>query len=188
MGREGLVPTKQGIRATTRTLCGVLATSGVTLRVSRGTDVTSSSRTVLGKRPLIVRKRDHRFPAPLEAYPVGQFGPQHGLSPALAWVAQRLFTRALERHGCMPSWKRALVKAGIISAVLGGRVGSGAWGRRQRAARGGRALARHALDHLRQISPLGVRTRMMNRMSREEQIAFAVAEVERMRRQGAHSF
>jgi hypothetical protein len=72
--------------------------------------------------------------------------------------------------------------AGIISAALGGRVGNGAWGRRQRAARGGRALARHALDHLRRISPLGVRTRTMNRMSRNEQIAFAVTEVARMRR------
>jgi len=50
------------------------------------------------------------------------------------------------------------------------------------ARRGGQALARHALEHLRRISPLGVRTRTMNRMSRDEQIAFAVAELERMRR------
>jgi hypothetical protein len=144
--------------------------------------MTSSSRTVHKQRPQIVRKRVRRFLAPLDAYPVGQFGPHHGLSPAQAWLAQRLFSRALQRHGRMAGWKRALVTAGIISAVLGGRVGNGAWGRRQRAARGGRALARHALDHLRRISPLGVRTRTMNRMSRDEQIAFAVTEVARMRR------
>jgi hypothetical protein len=48
-------------------------------------------------------------------------------------------------------------------------------------------LARHALDHLRRISPLGVWTRIMNRMSREEQIAFAMAEVARVRRHGTAS-
>ena len=55
------------------------------------------------------------------------------------------------------------------------------------ARRGGQTLARHAPDHLQRISRVGVRAKQVKRMSREEQIAFAVAEVERIRRQGANS-
>lgn len=55
------------------------------------------------------------------------------------------------------------------------------------ARRGGQALARHVSDHLRRISPLGVRTRTMSRMSRDEQIAFTVAEVSKTRRHGTAS-
>ena len=78
-------------------------------------------------------------------------------------------------------FRRALRIAGIVSAVKRGVVGNSRWGWSMLARRGGQTLARHALDHLRRISALGVRTRTMNRMSRDEQIAVAVAEVARVR-------
>ena len=122
-----------------------------------------------------------------DSYSVGHFGPQHGLTPKQAWLAQRLLNRANERRplrgsGRSVRFRHALRIAGIVSAVKRGVVGNSRWGRSMLARRGGQALARHALEHLRRISPLGVRTRTMNRMSRDEQIAFAVAELERMRR------
>src|SRR6185503_10996209 len=74
----------------------------------------------------------------------------------------------------------------LWSAECSGRNPERAWGRRQRTARGGRALARRALDHLRRIAPLGVRTKAMNRMTRDEQIAFAVSDMARMRGHPGH--
>ena len=127
-----------------------------------------------------------------DEYAVGCFGPQHGLSPEQAWLAQRLLNRASQRRplrgsGLGVRFRRALRIAGIVSAVKRGVVGNSRWGRSMLARRGGRTLARHAMDHLRRISRVGVRAQQVKRMSREEQIAFAVAEVERMRRQGAQS-
>lgn len=127
-----------------------------------------------------------------ESYSVGHFGPQHGLTSRQAWIAQQLLNRANERRplrgsGRSVRFRRALRIAGIVSAVKRGVVGNSRWGRSMLARRGGQTLARHALDHLRRISPLGVRTRTINRMSRDEQIAFAVAEVERVRRHGTDS-
>ena len=122
-----------------------------------------------------------------DAYSVGHFGPQHGLTPGQAWIAQQLLNRANQRRpfrgsGRSVRFRRALRIAGIVSALKRGVVGNSRWGRSMLARRGGQTLARHALDHLRRISALGVRTRTMNRMSRDEQIAFAVAEIERVRR------
>ena len=129
---------------------------------------------------------------PADAYPVGHFGPQYGLSPAQAWLAQRLLSRAngrrpLRGSGRSVRFRQALRIAGIVSAVKRGVVGNSRWGRSMLARRGGRVLALHAPDHLRRISRMGVRAKRFKRLSREEQIAFAVAEVERMRRQGAQS-
>ena len=124
-----------------------------------------------------------------DSYSVGHFGPQHGLTPRQAWIAQQLLNRATQRRPFRGSnrsvrFRRALRIAGIVSAVKRGVVGNSRWGRSMLARRGGQALARHALDHLRRISPLGVRAKTMNRMSRDEQIAFAVAVVARMRQHG----
>ena len=106
-----------------------------------------------------------------ESYSVGHFGPQHGLTPRQAWIAQQLLNRANQRRplrgsGRSVRFRRALRIAGIVSAVKRGVVGNSRWGRSMLARRGGQTLARHAVDHLRRISPLGVRTRMMKRMSR----------------------
>jgi hypothetical protein len=55
------------------------------------------------------------------------------------------------------------------------------------ARRGGQTLARHATDHLRHISRVGVRAKQVKRLNHEAQIAFAEAEAERVRRQDAQS-
>ncbi|OAI49317.1 hypothetical protein AYO43_03185 [Nitrospira sp. SCGC AG-212-E16] len=127
-----------------------------------------------------------------DSYSVGHFGPQHGLTPGQAWVAQHLLNRANQLRPIQGSsrsvrFRRALRIAGIVSAVKRGTVGNSHWGRSMLARRGGQTLARHALDHFRRISPLGVRAKAMNQMSRDEQIAFAVAEVQRVRRHGTDS-
>jgi len=127
-----------------------------------------------------------------DAYSVGHFGPQHGLTPGQAWIAQQLLNRANQRrpiqgNGRSVRFRRALRIARIVSAVKRGVVGNSRWGRLMLARRGGQTLARHALGHLRRISPLGVRTRTMKQMSRDEQIAFAVAEVGKVRRHGTDS-
>ena len=114
--------------------------------------------------------------------------PPTPLTDAERRLVNRLTQEAILRRGHLHGARWKLRQAGIVSAVVRGVVGSSAWGCSMLARRGGQALARHASDHLQRISPLGVRTRTMSRMSRDEQIAFAVAEVERMRRQGAHSF
>ena len=70
---------------------------------------------------------------PADAYPVGHFGPQHGLTPAQAWLAQRLLSRAngrrpLRGSGRSVRFRRALRIAGIVSAVKRGVVGNSGWG------------------------------------------------------------
>jgi hypothetical protein len=93
-----------------------------------------------------------------EDYPVGNFGPQHGLTPAQAWDAQQLLNRANRRRplrGSDAQARAALRKAGIIAAVKQGRVGNRAWGRHMHGKRGGKAMARRGLRHLRAIAPLG---------------------------------
>jgi len=110
--------------------------------------------------------------------------PPTPLTDAERQLVNRLTQEATLRRGRLYGTRWKLRKAGIVSAVVRGVVSSSAWGRSMLARRGGQALTRPALDHLRRISPLGVRTRTMNRMTREEQIAFAVAEVERVRRHG----
>lgn len=160
--------------------------------------MTSRQRMSLTKFIHAKRRRARGTTSPCEvrdsseSYSVGHFGPQHGLTPRQAWQAQQLLNRANQRRpirgsGRSVRFRLALRIAGIVSAVKRGVVGNSRWGRSMLARRGGHALARHALDHLQRISPLGVRTRTMNRMSREEQITFAVAQVERMRRHGAES-
>jgi hypothetical protein len=77
-------------------------------------------------------------------YPVGHFGPEHGLTPAQAWEAQQLLNRANRRRplrGPDAQQRFALRKAGIIAAVKQGRVGNSAWGRRMHGKRGGKVMA-----------------------------------------------
>jgi hypothetical protein len=91
-------------------------------------------------------------------YPVGHFGPEHGLTPAQAWDAQQLLNRANRLRplrGPDAQARFALRKAGIIAAVKQGRVGNSAWGRHMHGKRGGKVMARWGLRHLRAIAPLG---------------------------------
>jgi hypothetical protein len=91
-------------------------------------------------------------------YPVGHFGPEHGLTPAQAWDAQQLLNRANRLRplrGADAQARSALRKAGIIAAVKQGRVGNSAWGRHMHGKRGGKVMARWGLRHLRAIAPLG---------------------------------
>src|SRR5262249_13070739 len=93
-------------------------------------------------------------------YPVGHFGPQYGLTPAQAWEASRLLARANRLRpirGRHAERRHRLRMGGIISAVLGGRVGSSAFGRSLHGHRGGNVMRDHALVHLRAIAPLGAR-------------------------------
>src|SRR5262245_20382241 len=67
-----------------------------------------------------------------EHYPIGHFGPEHGLTPAQAWEAQQLLNRANRLRplrGPDAQARFALRIGGIISAVKGGRVGNSAFGR-----------------------------------------------------------
>lgn len=79
-------------------------------------------------------------------------------------VARRL--AELNALGRLPShWQRVARHGGVTSAVRGGRLGNSDWGRRMWRRRvglaGGRTIAAHALEHLRRISPLGVRARLI---------------------------
>mgnify|MGYP001558806375 CR=1 FL=1 len=94
-----------------------------------------------------------------EAYAVGHFGPQHGLFPEQAWLADRLLSRATRLRGPRQGFRFALRVAGIVSAVRRGLVGNSRWGRSMLASRGGRTLAREAPQHLRAISTIGVMAR-----------------------------
>ena len=105
-------------------------------------------------------------------YPVGHFGPQHGLTPAQAWDAQQLLNRANRRRplrGPDAQARFALRMAGIIAAVKGGRVGNSAFGRKLHRHRGGKVMARHALRHLRTIAPLGNQAAAAKRQTQKVQ-------------------
>ena len=78
-----------------------------------------------------------------------------------AAVAARLAVLAVSRPAPRGRLGRMGRKGGVTSAVRGGRVGSRAWGWSMLTKRGGQALARHGLAHLRRISPLGVRARLI---------------------------
>jgi hypothetical protein len=77
-------------------------------------------------------------------YPVGHFGPQHGLTIEQAWLANQLLDRANRRQPLTDLHRYNLRLAGIISSIRGGRVGNARWGRQMLARRGGLAMARHA--------------------------------------------
>lgn len=99
-----------------------------------------------------------------ESYSVGHFGPQHGLTPGQAWIAQQLLNRANQRRplrgsGRSVRFRHALRIAGIVSAVKRGVVGNSRWGRSMLAKRGGQTLARHAPQHFPEISQRGVMAR-----------------------------
>lgn len=109
-------------------------------------------------------------------YPVGGFGPGAGLTPSQAWLAQQRLTLAIQRRQrqgrpCKGPWLAAII-AGIVSAVKNGRVGNSGWGRSMFATRGGGVMARHALHHLRAISPKGARASVIARDQRKAQGAF----------------
>ena len=122
----------------------------------------------LRKRVLIPHKRVRSAPYPEDAYPVGFFGARHGLSPAQAREAQRLFDQATARRGRVKGRRLALRMGGIVSAIRNGRVGNRAWGRSMLAARGGQTLARHAPHLLKRASEKGVLTRQANRRMRRK--------------------
>ena len=114
------------------------------------------------KRLLIPRKRAYSVPAPEGAHPIGIFGPEHGLTPTQARLAERLLNRAYCNRGSVEGWRLALRVAGIVSAVLGGRVGNGKWGRSMLGTKGGQALARYAPRLLKKASERGVLMRQAN--------------------------
>jgi hypothetical protein len=101
----------------------------------------------------------------------GCFGPQHGLTPEQARMAQQCFTRVLERRQRegLPwtgPWLAAII-AGVVSAVKGGRVANSAWGWKLHGRRGGLVMSQHASHHLRAISSLGVRASLIARERRK---------------------
>ena len=105
-------------------------------------------------------------------YPVGHFGPQHGLTPAQAWDAQQLLNRANRRRplrGPDAQARFALRMAGIIAAVKGGRVGNSAFGRQLHGHRGGKVMARWGVRHLRAIAPLGNQAAAAKRQAQKVQ-------------------
>ena len=105
-------------------------------------------------------------------YPKGHFGPQHGLTPMQAWEAQQLLNRANRLRplrGPDAQARFALRLGGIIAAVKSGRVGNSAFGRQLHGHRGGKAMARHALHHLRTIAPLGSRAAAAKRRQKKVQ-------------------
>ncbi len=77
-------------------------------------------------------------------YPVGHFGPQHGLTIEQAWLANQLLDRAQRRRRITDVRRYNLRLAGIVSAVLGGRVGNARWGHSQRARKGRNTMRDHA--------------------------------------------
>jgi hypothetical protein len=104
-------------------------------------------------------------------YGSGTFGPQHGLTPEQARLAQQCFTRALERRRregrpWKGPWLAAIV-AGVVSSVKGERVGSTVWGRCMFGRRGGLTMARHAPHHLRAIAAAGARASVIARARRK---------------------
>ena len=103
-------------------------------------------------------------------YPVGHFGPKHGLSPAQAWEAQQLLNRANRLRplrGPDAQARAALRKAGIIAAVKQGRVGNSAWGRRMHGKRGGKVRAHQGLHHLRTIARRGSQAAAAKRQAQQ---------------------
>jgi len=93
-------------------------------------------------------------------YPVGHFGPKHGLTPAQAWDAQQLLNRANRRRplrGPDAQARFALRMAGIIAAVKGGRVGNSAFGRKLHGHRGGKVMARWGYVISERLRPWGAR-------------------------------
>jgi hypothetical protein len=105
-----------------------------------------------------------------EHYPVGHFGPAHGLTPAQAWEAQQLLNRANRLRplrGSEAQARFALRMAGIIAVVKQGRVGNSAWGRRMHGKRGGKGMARQGLRHLRAIASLGSRAAASKRQAQK---------------------
>ena len=59
------------------------------------------------------------------------------------------------------AWARVSRRGGVASAFARGVVGSSRWGWQMRGRRFGLVNARHGLEHLRRISPLGVRARLI---------------------------
>jgi hypothetical protein len=104
--------------------------------------------------PHIPRSRATRSSEPScdvedDAYPVSHFAPQHGLTPAQVWEAERRLARADRLRPIDTRSYRGLLRwrlrlAGIVSAVKSGRVGNAKWGREMLATRGGLAMKCHA--------------------------------------------
>ena len=108
-------------------------------------------------------------------YPVGHFGPASGLTPAQAWEATRRLAQAdRERpmRGRHAERRHRLRMAGIVSAVLGNRVGNSAFGCSLHGHHGGNVMRDHALVHLRALAPLGARAAQAAREGRQMLKAF----------------
>ena len=111
----------------------------------------------------ISRKNTRSAPEPEDAYHVGHFGPQSGLTPKQAWQAERLLRRK-QAERSLRGYALVCRKGGIVSAILGERVGNSKWARSMLAKLGGQTLARHNHSHLRRISSLGVDARQAIRL------------------------
>ena len=70
--------------------------------------------------------------------------PPTPLTDAERRLVNRLIRDAILRRGRLHGTRWKLRKAGIVSAVVRGVVGSSAWGRSMLARRGGQALARRS--------------------------------------------
>jgi hypothetical protein len=81
---------------------------------------------------------------PRGGYHNGHFGPEHGLNPEQAWLAEQILKQKPPFRGPHAQQREARRIAGIVSAVRNGRVSSAHWGHSMLAKRGGLAVAAHA--------------------------------------------
>jgi hypothetical protein len=100
-------------------------------------------------------------------YHKGHFGPEHGLSPQEAWLAEQILRQKKPFRGPHSQQKEAARIAGIISSVKGKRVQNSRWGRKMLARRGGLAMAAHGLHILREIAPRGAEASKVARKLRK---------------------
>jgi len=81
------------------------------------------------------------------------------LTDAERRLVNRLTQEAILRRGRLGGTRWKLRRAGIVSAVVRGVVGSSAWGRNMLARRGGQALAQRTPQHFFVISQHGLMAR-----------------------------
>lgn len=107
-------------------------------------------------------------------YPVSTFGPDDGLTPHQAWVAKEQLTSAIRRRRvegrpCTGPYLAA-VKAGVVSAVRGGRVGNREWGCRLRRQKAAKATATRHREQLRVWASLGGQARARQRRQQKAKV------------------
>jgi hypothetical protein len=100
---------------------------------------------------------------PRARYPVGHFGPEHGLNPQQAWQAEQILRAKPAFHGPHRQQREAARIRGIAVSVRTGKVGNSGWGRSMLATKGGNALRNHAPMHLHALAQLGTKAAQMAR-------------------------